>query len=238
MSKEELLKYLIAEIDLIMHDKDYRFENDNDTWYSRESCRDLTNEEVFEELRAELRQIADLEAKLAEAQKPKEIRFNGFVVDCNYDEARKVLQEDLLKMQAENKKLKESEELSNYAKCISENKKLEEDLELSEKCCAEYEQEVNQLKQQLTEQEKEIEGLKAQRRIYLNRSVEECNKITDLEFELQHKDQDKISFAIEQIVKTKEILIKFLQDEGFYENEWYDLFDKIDNQINELKEGK
>lgn len=27
MSKEELLKYLIAEIDLIMHDKDYRFEN-------------------------------------------------------------------------------------------------------------------------------------------------------------------------------------------------------------------
>ena len=95
MSKEELLKYLIAEIDLIMHDKDYRFENANGTWYSRESCRDLTNEEVFEELRAELRQIADLEAKLAEAQKPKEIRFNGFVVDCNYDEARKVLQEDL-----------------------------------------------------------------------------------------------------------------------------------------------
>ena len=66
MSKEELLKYLIAEIDLIMHDKDYRFENTNGTWYSRESCRDLTNEEVFEELRTELRQFADLEAKLAE----------------------------------------------------------------------------------------------------------------------------------------------------------------------------
>ena len=69
MSKEELLKYLIAEIDLIMHDKDYRFENANDTWYSRESCRDLTNEEVFEELRTELRQFADLEAKLAESKK-------------------------------------------------------------------------------------------------------------------------------------------------------------------------
>ena len=73
MSKEELLKYLIAEIDLIMHDKDYRFENANGTWYSRESCRDLTNEEVFEELRTELRQFADLEAKLAE--KDKEIQF-------------------------------------------------------------------------------------------------------------------------------------------------------------------
>ena len=69
MSKEELLKYLIAEIDLIMHDKDYRFENANGTWYSRESCRDLTNEEVFEELRTELRQLADLETKLAESKK-------------------------------------------------------------------------------------------------------------------------------------------------------------------------
>ena len=69
MSKEELLKYLIAEIDLIMHDKDYRFENANGTWYSRESCRDLTNEEVFEELRTELRQFADLEAKLADMER-------------------------------------------------------------------------------------------------------------------------------------------------------------------------
>ena len=69
MSKEELLKYLIAEIDLIIHDKDYRFENANGTWYSRESCRDLTNEEVFEELRTELRQLADLETKLAESEK-------------------------------------------------------------------------------------------------------------------------------------------------------------------------
>ena len=74
MSKEELLKYLIAEIDLIMHDKDYRFENANGTWYSRESCRDLTNEEVFEELRTELRQFADLEAKLAESEKALEAK--------------------------------------------------------------------------------------------------------------------------------------------------------------------
>ena len=94
MSKEELLKYLIAEIDLIMHDKDYRFENANGTWYSRESCRDLTNEEVFEELRTELRQFADLEAKLAEYEKEIEklnacvdfyksyyISFKGKVID-------------------------------------------------------------------------------------------------------------------------------------------------------------
>ncbi len=78
MSKEELLKYLIAEIDLIMHDKDYRFENANGTWYSRESCRDLTNEEVFEELRTELRQFADLEAKLAECEEEHELLIDQF----------------------------------------------------------------------------------------------------------------------------------------------------------------
>lgn len=88
MSKEELLKYLIAEIDLIMHDKDYRFENANGTWYSRESCRDLTNEEVFEELRTELRQFADLEAKLAESEKQfivaNNLRKNSDEVLLNY----------------------------------------------------------------------------------------------------------------------------------------------------------
>ena len=90
-----------------------------------------------------------LKHQLAESEKPKEIRFNGFVVDCNYNEARKVLQENLFKMQAENKKLKESEELSNYAKCILKNKKLEEDIELSKKCCVGYEQEIRELKKQL-----------------------------------------------------------------------------------------
>ena len=61
MDKNELLKYLICEIDLVMHDKDYRFENEDGTWYSRESCKNLTNEEVFEELKTELRQLAKIE---------------------------------------------------------------------------------------------------------------------------------------------------------------------------------
>ena len=63
----------------------------------------------------------------------------------------------------------------------------------------------------------------------------QCGLMVDAK---EKDNQDKISFAVEQIVKTKETLIKFLQDEGFYENEWYDLFDKIDNQIKQLKEGK
>ena len=76
MTNKELLRAIITEIDLIMHDKDYRFPESENTWYSRESCKVLTPEEVFEELRTELRQLAkieddfaDLEAKLAEKEK-------------------------------------------------------------------------------------------------------------------------------------------------------------------------
>lgn len=173
------------------------------------------------------KEFAELETKLAESEKPKEIRFNGFVIDCNYDEARKVLQEDLLKMQAENKKLKESEELSNYAKCILENKKLEEDLELSEKCCVEYEQEIQKLKQHLAEKEKEIE-------------YQENMKI--LAVDNQNKK------AIEQLEKVKELLntdfeniISWIDpyEDGEYLNSMTynhnNTIKIIDNQINELK---
>ena len=97
-------------------------------------------------------------------KKPKEIRFNGFVVDCNYNEARKVLQENLFKMQAENKKLKESEELSNYAKCILKNKKLEEDFEhLHEEFvdkCNEFELKEHTYKQTIFELNEFIDKIK------------------------------------------------------------------------------
>lgn len=51
------LENLIAYIDLIMHDKDYRFRNPDGTWYSRESCRDLTIAELENELFKELRNL-------------------------------------------------------------------------------------------------------------------------------------------------------------------------------------
>ena len=193
----------------------------------------MTQEEVCERLN-------DLETKLAEAQKPKEIRFNGFVVDCNYDEARKVLQEDLLKMQAENNKLKESEELSNYAKCILENKKLEEDLELSEKCCVEYEQETQELKQQLAEKTLTIEQI--------NKAFIENRSLWKGKYE--QSNQDKISFAVKQLEKVKEKLLEELQNvtdlldpleyEDYHEfigcgRGYKNSIEEIDSQINELK---
>ena len=86
-------------------------------------------------------------------------------------------------------------------------------------------------KQQLADKKKEIEQLKEQRHIYLNRSVEECNKITDLEFELQHKDQDKISFAVEQLEKVKRQII----EDTVWELTCEDVLEIIDNQIKAIK---
>lgn len=94
--------------------------------------------------------------------------------------------------------------------------------------------ENEQLKQQLAEKDKEIEELKEQRHIYLKRSVEECNKITSLEFELQHEHQDKISFAVEKLVNIQ----KYITDNAvFVEEECFgrEINEFIDNQIKEIK---
>lgn len=55
-----LLMKLINTIDLIMHDKPYRFKNNDGTWYSREACKDITSEEVYYEIAEELEQLSDL----------------------------------------------------------------------------------------------------------------------------------------------------------------------------------
>lgn len=55
-----LLMKLISKIDLIMHDKQYRFKNEDGTWYSREACKNISSEEVYHELTEELEQLSDL----------------------------------------------------------------------------------------------------------------------------------------------------------------------------------
>ena len=149
MSKEELLKYLIAEIDLIMHDKDYRFENANGTWYSRESCRDLTNEEVFEELRTELRQFADLEAKLAESEKKfivaNNLRKNSDEVLLNYKTKKYGLDKTIQELRKTKLSLPEKEwYYKGFENCERQMSSHIADLTL----------EVKELKQQLAEKEK------------------------------------------------------------------------------------
>ena len=191
MSKEELLKYLIAEIDLIMHDKDYRFENDNGTWYSRESCRDLTNEEVLEELRTELRQFADLEAKLAELREQ---------IDIRDEENGKIF------MQSVNAMRKNVE-----------------------------------LKQQLAEKDKELKQLKLDLGMF--KSVNEfinkygIEKAREVLLQIEKtKNQDKISFAIEELEKVL-VLIHNAVNIDSPEYDLVGLYDAVSKQIKQLKEG-
>lgn len=57
MTDTEVLKGIICMLDLIYHGKSYRFRNDDGTWYSREACRDITNNELIDEIMPELRYI-------------------------------------------------------------------------------------------------------------------------------------------------------------------------------------
>lgn len=170
----------------------------------------------------ELGIISDLEAKLADT----EFRY-GNLHNLYYKDTEELKQQ-----------LVQSRE--NLTQCEADRKFEQEKKDIATK-------RVSELKQQLAEKDKEIEDLKAQRRIYLNRSVEECNKITDLEFELQHEQQDKISFALEQLEKVKELLkyeirnascLLELGEYNCYVAGYENSIEAIDNQIKQLKEMK
>ena len=268
MSKEELLKYLIAEIDLIMHDKDYRFENANGTWYSRESCRDLTNEEVFEELRTELRQFADLEAKLAESEKKaysrghsqrdiaNEIKLNALREDVANKEKRIVE----LKQQLAEKDLAIENWQTMYESVLQ--------------TCHNDKEEIERLNKQLAEKEKEMSiksiirtlvkynNLNCTFRDKTNSQIQQCgdvynsnygyfnfeddydeclNNRNDSRFDIISIDldnQDKISFAVEQLEKIINLFEPYENEEKdtiLCANNGTSFLEYIDNQINELK---
>lgn len=265
MSKEELLKYLIAEIDLIMHDKDYRFENANGTWYSRESCRDLTNEEVFEELRTELRQFADLEAKLAESEKKaysrghsqrdiaNEIKLNALREDVANKEKRIV---ELKQQLAEKEKnalalfsalydILEEQDPENVSSRIDYLTKQ------NNGAISDFYKEYKVLKQELEEKDKAIENWKTMYKSVVQtcyndkEEIERLNKkLAEKEKEIEYQESMKIlavenqnKKAIEQLEKVKGLIANHTQELWTCENDDIDvvLYEEIDNQINELK---
>ena len=226
MSKEELLKYLIAEIDLIMHDKDYRFENEDGTWYSRESCRDLTNEEVFKELRTELRQFADLEAKLAESEEnfivANNLRKNSDEVLLNYKTEKYGLDKTIQELRKIKLSLPEKEwYYKGFENCERQMSSHIADLTL----------EVKELRQQLAEKEKENTQLKTTNdRLYKkNKKLE--NQIVESNIRFYKKG------SIEQLEKVKSeipFLAGLTQGKTFFVNS-NQLKIYIDNQIEQLK---
>ena len=230
MSKEELLKYLIAEIDLIMHDKDYRFENANGTWYSRESCRHLTNEEVFEEQRTELRQFADLEAKLADSEEEHELLIDQFEEETEKlrkqikqeSDARKRFVEEVkeLKQQLAEKDAELEKWSTQYAKAYVDK----QNALIAEKV---------ELQHQLAEKDEEIESLK---HFKVTIGTMETNQV-DIS-STTYIDQDKISFALEQLEKIINLFEPYENEEKdtiLCANNGTSFLEYIDNQINELK---
>lgn len=214
MSKEELLKYLIAEIDLIMHDKDYRFENQDGTWYSRESCRDLTNEEVLEELRTELRQFDDLEAKLAE--KEKTIQAYEKIVEQKDEEIRFANRDKIYIV-------KQLNDPKDYV-LLEDYKKVEQQL-------AEKEQEIESLR------ENSLSKRIFKEKLIPSHCMEQYEKY---EQQIDKLTKDKISFAVEQLEKVKENIkkvpiIDFDLSGNFEKMYKQDAIRQIDNQIKELK---
>lgn len=75
-----------------------------------------------------------------------------------------------------------------------------------------------------------------------------ANEVLILKDKLKQSEQETLHFhnkyfaekqiAREELIKVKGTLVKFLQDNGFYESEWYDLFEEIDQQIKELEKDE
>lgn len=101
---------------------------------------------------------------------------------------------------------------------------------------------IKELKQQLAEKEKEIERLNLEFQTQEDWQ-EKWQKLYD---ETCNLDQDKIEFAVEQLRLLKSQIIekrrlykgKFSEFSNGIRDALYDVEEDIDNQINELKEGK
>lgn len=232
MSKEELLKYLIAEIDLIMHDKDYRFENANGTWYSRESCRDLTNEEVFEELRTELRQFADLEAKLADSEEEHEL-----LIDQVEEETEKLRKQ--IKQESDARK-RFVEEVKNLKQQLAEKDLTIENwqtmYESVVQTCHNDKEEIERLNKQFAEKDKEIEKYRNANMIIVGRRSQGKKHL--MQIKIKELQNQKAIEQLEQIINLFEPYENEEKDTILCANNGISFLEYIDNQIKELKGEK
>ena len=155
MTNKELLRAIIAEIDFIMHDKDYRFPESENTWYSRESCKVLTPEEVFEELRTELIQLNnETNSKIAELQKQLEEKQKEI------DEFKRIGEKGHLNDLLEDKRKENRLLIKGYEQPEQQLAELTRKYELGSLPIGGLVDEAMILEQQLADKEKEIQDLK------------------------------------------------------------------------------
>ena len=175
------------------------------------------------------RKIADLEAKLAESERKLEEYKKCNCKECMTD-YEKNLNQIIDKFLNENIKLKQQ---------LAEKEK-ERELDNSF-----WKQECDSLQKTLAEKEKEIESYK---HFKITIGTMENNQV-DIS-STTYTDQDKISFALEQLEQLKKLCQeKFnwwensewegdIYDKSDVSNAYFDIESNIDNQIKQLKEGK
>ena len=120
-------------------------------------------------------------------------------------------------------------------KLKSENHALISDNAYKEADMFEFNSRIEQLQKKLTMKEKELENYKLCKCVNCTNEYEFMLEglVEDLEKELDKADQDKISFAVEQLEKVKELLYAELRfDYSLYLRAMHE----IDNQIKQLKE--
>ena len=178
----------------------------------------------FEKLRQEnqqlKQQIADLEAKLAESEKKyAELFCRNIELETLYSQKTALLNfykdTDLVE---ENQQLKEKlEEIEESARAVIDaNFKIVEERDKLKQQLAEKDRQLKLAEELLIKQEKEYD--------------EQLEKQASIHYRhLKEKDQDKISFAVEQLEKLKRTFIDVA---------WEDVdfaIEIIDDQIKELK---
>lgn len=213
--------------------------------------------------------IADLEAKLAECEKKREYLFSS---NCDYISQIEELKQQLAKSKDIIKKrdlslkntiiIYNNEQLEFKTKIKELKQQLaEKDLRIEElesqfayecECNKQFvdcQKENENLKQQLEEKEKELKYKTAECEKWKTdyKNCSELEKIMSQEHQYcldnwRASEQDKISFAVEQLEKVRKILNK--SDESGYiiqfrsMNDRLNFYKEFDNQIKQLKEWK
>ena len=200
-----------------------------------DKLRQLSKEEMLERYIALLNTekltdyVADLEAKLAESEnKLNQYPYKNDVIEEQYEDLKDAITFLMLN------NIKDQEQL-NYSIDILCAKHKARIRDIENGICS-----IEELKQQLAEKEKEIECLRTRQFIDMTEKEMLELKIAthneDLKKIKHIFDQDKISFAVEQLEKVKEFYTTPIYDRENPHTEVRVLLQRIDNQIKQLKE--
>ena len=186
--------------------KHYMVDNQNNIQLGYEAIVNLLNQQN--------KQIADLEAKLAESEERVK-HWHDL-----YNERDKQFQSVRQRYHLLNKLQ------SNYDK--------KDKLHLAYMQCAELVEENEQLKQQLAEKEKQNKILKSENHALMSDNAYQEEDIFELNSLKEYYKNNTIDFAVAELEKMKEDIL--LDISIGIQREW--ISNKIDKQIKELKEKK